>query len=114
MERQPISREGHEKIREEIRVLEDVEMPSDVTERIKTAREEGDLKENAEYHDAREKQGYLQAKINQLKSKLAGCYIVEKSEMPKVLWYSELASPSKICVMTWKRPTNWWGQARRL
>ena len=82
MERQPISREGHEKIREEIRVLEEIEMPA-VTERIKTAREEGDLKENAEYHDAREKQGYLQAKINQLKSKLSGCYIVEKSDMPR-------------------------------
>lgn len=81
MDRQPISREGHEKIREEIRVLEDVDMPA-VTERIKVAREEGDLKENAEYHAAREQQGYLQAKINQLKSKLAGCYIVEKSDMP--------------------------------
>ena len=82
MERQPISREGHEKLREEIRVLEEIEMPA-VTERIKTAREEGDLKENAEYHDAREKQGYLQAKINQLKSKLSSCYIVEKSDLPK-------------------------------
>ncbi len=82
MERQPISREGYDKIREEIRNLEEVDMPA-VTERIKVAREEGDLKENAEYHAAREQQGYLQAKINQLKSKLAGCYIVEKSDMPK-------------------------------
>lgn len=82
MERQPISREGYDKIREEIRGLEDVDLPA-VTERIKVAREEGDLKENAEYHAAREQQGYLQAKINQLKSKLAGCYIVEKSDMPK-------------------------------
>lgn len=81
MDRQPISREGHDKIREEIRVLEEVDMPA-VTERIKVAREEGDLKENAEYHAAREQQGYLQAKINQLKSKLAGCYIVEKTELP--------------------------------
>lgn len=84
MERQPISREGHEKIREEIRAMEEVEMPA-VAERIKTAREEGDLKENAEYHAAREQQGYLQAKINQLKSRLAGCYIVEKSDLPRDL-----------------------------
>ena len=84
MERQPISREGHEKIREEIRVMEEVEMPA-VAERIKTAREEGDLKENAEYHAAREQQGYLQAKINQLKSRLAGCYIVEKNDLPRDL-----------------------------
>ncbi len=82
MERQPISREGYEKIREEIRELEDVQMPA-VTERIKIAREEGDLKENAEYHAAREQQGYIQAKINQLKTKLAGCEIVERSAMPK-------------------------------
>ena len=70
MDRQPISREGYEKIREEIRVLEKVDMPA-VAERIKTAREEGDLKENAEYHAARESQGYMQAKINQLKTKLS-------------------------------------------
>ncbi|MEZ6059923.1 MAG: transcription elongation factor GreA [Planctomycetaceae bacterium] len=82
MDRQPISREGYEKIREEIRELEDVQMPA-VTERIKVAREEGDLKENAEYHAAREQQGYIQAKINQLKTKLAGCEIVDRSAMPK-------------------------------
>lgn len=82
MERQPISREGYDKLREEVRLLEEVEMPA-VAERIKIAREEGDLKENAEYHSARELQGLLQAKINQLKSKLAGCYIAERSEGPK-------------------------------
>ena len=82
MERNPISREGYEKIRDEIRVLEDEEMPA-VTERIKEARAEGDLKENAEYHAAREQQGYLQAKINQLKTKLAACEIVEKTSGPK-------------------------------
>jgi transcription elongation factor GreA len=82
MERQPISREGYDKLREEVRQLEEVEMPA-VAERIKVAREEGDLKENAEYHSARELQGLLQAKINQLKSKLAGCYIAERSEGPK-------------------------------
>lgn len=82
MERQPISREGYEKIREEIRNLEEVDMPA-IAERIKTAREEGDLKENAEYHAARETQGYMQAKINQLKSKLANCYIVERSDKPQ-------------------------------
>ena len=82
MERQPISREGYDKIREEIRVMEDVDMPA-ITERIKTAREEGDLKENAEYHAARETQGYLQAKINQLKSKLSNCFIVERNDKPK-------------------------------
>jgi len=82
MERQPISKEGYDKIREEIRVMEDVDMPA-ITERIKTAREEGDLKENAEYHAARETQGYVQAKINQLKTKLSNCFIVERNDKPK-------------------------------
>lgn len=82
MERQPISREGYERLREEVRQLEEVEMPK-VREAIKLARDEGDLSENAEYHGQRETQGMLQAKINQLKNRLAHCYIVDRSEMPK-------------------------------
>ena len=82
MDPQPISRAGYDKIREEIRGLEEDQLPA-VTERIKLARDEGDLKETAEYHAAREQQGYIQAKVSQLKSKLANCRIVEKSDMPK-------------------------------
>ena len=82
MDRQPISREGYDKLREEIRVLDEVEMPK-VRDAIKTARAEGDLSENAEYHGQRETQGMLQAKINQLRSRLASSYIVERSDMPK-------------------------------
>jgi transcription elongation factor GreA len=50
---------------------------------IAEARAEGDLKENAEYHGQREEQGRTQAKIHQLRSKLAACYIVDKADMPK-------------------------------
>jgi transcription elongation factor GreA len=82
MERQPISPEGYEKLRAEIKRLENEEMPA-ITEKIAQARSEGDLSENAEYHGQREAQGLLQAKINQLKSKLASCEIVDKSTMPK-------------------------------
>ncbi len=82
MDRQPISREGYEKLREEVRHLEDVEMPK-ITEAIADARSEGDLKENAEYHAQREAQGMTQAKINQLKSKLNDCYIVDRASLPK-------------------------------
>ena len=82
MERQPISRDGYDKLREEIRRLEQDEMPM-IAEKIAEARAEGDLSENAEYHGQREAQGLLQAKINQLKTKLANCYIVDKSSMPK-------------------------------
>lgn len=82
MERQPISREGYEKKKEELRLLEEVEMPK-IAQAIADARAEGDLRENAEYHGQREAQGMLQARINSLKATLADCFIVDKSSLPK-------------------------------
>tara|TARA_R110002020_G_scaffold55791_7_gene154766 strand:+ start:827 stop:1465 length:639 start_codon:yes stop_codon:yes gene_type:complete len=82
MDRQPITREGHDKIKAEIKHLESVVIP-EITERLAEARSEGDLKENTEYHGQREQQGMAQAKVNQLKTKLANCYIVDKADMPK-------------------------------
>jgi transcription elongation factor GreA len=81
MDRQPISQAGYDKIREEIRNLEEVQMPL-IAEKIAEARAEGDLSENAEYHGQREAQGMMQAKINQLKGKLGSTYIADKSKMP--------------------------------
>ena len=78
----PMTREGYNKIKAEINRLENEEMPA-VTEKIAEAREEGDLKENAEYHAQRENQGKLAAKIGQLKSKLARASIVDVSQLPK-------------------------------
>lgn len=82
MEKQPTTREGYEKLKDEIRQLEDVEMPK-IAQRIAEARAEGDLSENAEYHGQREAQGLMQAKINSLKARLANSYIVDKSSLPK-------------------------------
>ena len=79
MERQPISREGYDKIREEIRVMEEVDMPA-VAERIKTAREEGDLKENAEYHAAREQQSFSEGRVKEIEGKLADAEIIDISK----------------------------------
>ena len=79
---QPITREGYDKLKAEIQHLEEVVMPS-IAEKIAEARAEGDLKENAEYHGQREEQGRVAAKIAQLKTKLADCRVVSKSEMPK-------------------------------
>ncbi|HMO15271.1 MAG TPA: transcription elongation factor GreA [Pirellulaceae bacterium] len=78
----PMTQEGYNKIREEIKFLEDVEMPK-IIEKLAAARSEGDLKENAEYHGQREAQGQLQAKINQLKTKLANATIVDPAKVPK-------------------------------
>lgn len=82
MDKQPISREGYDKLREELRQLEDVELP-EIAQLVADARAEGDLKENAEYHGQRERQGLMQARVNALRAKLADCYIVDKSTLPK-------------------------------
>ena len=81
-EQVPMTREGYNKIKAEIDELENEQMP-EIEKRIATARAEGDLSENAEYHGARESQGMLQAKINLLKSKLANATIVDTSKLPK-------------------------------
>ena len=82
MDSVPMTREGYNKIKAEIERLENEEMPA-VTEKIAEAREEGDLKENAEYHAQRENQGMLMAKIHELKSKIARATIVDISQLPK-------------------------------
>ena len=82
MEKQPISREGFDKIRDEIRHMEEDEKPK-IAEQIALARSEGDLSENAEYHGQREAMAHLDRRIGVLRGKLANAYIVDKSKMPK-------------------------------
>jgi transcription elongation factor GreA len=77
-----VTRKGYEKLKAELEHLEHVEMPK-ISERVASARAEGDLKENAEYHGARESQGMLQAKINLLRDKLARTQIMDMSNMPR-------------------------------
>lgn len=81
-DRVPMTHEAYNKRREEIEQLENVEMPK-IAERIAAARAEGDLKENAEYHAQREAQGMLQAKINELKSRLSRATIVDPAKIPQ-------------------------------
>lgn len=81
-ERTPMTRTGYDKLKAELEELETVQMP-EIEQRIADARAEGDLKENAEYHGARESQGMLQAKINLLKSKLTSADIIDPATMPK-------------------------------
>ena len=77
-DRIPMSQKGYEKLSELVKQYESVDMPA-ITEKIAAAREEGDLKENAEYHANRENQGMLQAKINLIKSKLSRAFIIDPS-----------------------------------
>lgn len=92
MQRQPISQEGYDKIRAEIDEL-DGRKPA-ILERIKSAREEGDLKENAEYHASREDLAHLERRITDLRSKLASCEIMSKDKMVK----GEIGFGSKVTV----------------
>ena len=77
MERIPITREGLEKLRTELNRLESVEKPQNIRA-IEEARGHGDLSENAEYHAAKERQAFIEGKINELKA------IIGKSEVLKV------------------------------
>ncbi len=78
----PMTRAGYDKIKAEVDVMENDLMP-EIAKRIAEARAEGDLKENTEYHGARESQGLLQAKINELRDKLRRATIVDVSKLPK-------------------------------
>ena len=81
MDRIPITREGYEKQKAKLYHMENVEM-IEITRRVAAAREMGDLSENAEYHAAREDQGILQARINDLKDRLARAYFVDRNNLP--------------------------------
>ena len=74
-DRIPMTREGYEKLKTELDHLNGEKM-IEITKRVASARDLGDLSENAEYHAAREDQGMLQAQIDLLRSKLARALIV--------------------------------------
>src|SRR5437879_2178225 len=80
-ERIPMTRDGYEKLKADLDRMQNAEMIA-VAKRIATAREMGDLSENAEYHAAREDQGMLQARIDALKDKLARANIVDRANLP--------------------------------
>ena len=81
MDSVPMTRAAYERKKEEVLRLENEEMPS-IAAKIAAAREEGDLKENAEYHAQREAQGMLQAKINQIKGEMSRATIMDASKLP--------------------------------
>ncbi len=75
-----MSQEGYDKLRAEIKHLEEVERP-DVIRQIQEAREKGDLSENAEYDAAKEAQGKLETKIAVLKTELANAKILDLTKV---------------------------------
>ena len=78
----PISQAGAERLRDELKELKSVKRPA-VIEAIATARDHGDLKENAEYHAAREEQGFIEGRIAELESALSNAQIIDISKIPQ-------------------------------
>lgn len=75
-----MSEEGYKKLVEELRILETVNRP-EISRQIAEARDKGDLSENAEYDAAKEAQGMLEMKINQLKTIVGAAKIIDESKL---------------------------------
>src|SRR6058998_334016 len=76
IQRTPMTRPGYERMKEELERLKRIERPA-ITRAIAEARAHGDLSENAEYHAAREKQSFVEARINDLESKVGSAEVIE-------------------------------------
>lgn len=76
MKQIPMTVRGAELLREELEYLKNVRRPA-IIEAIAEAREHGDLKENAEYHAAREQQGFCEGRIQEIEGKLANSQIID-------------------------------------
>lgn len=81
VERMPVSVTGLKKMKEELGKLERVDRP-EVIKAIEVARGHGDLKENAEYHAAKERQGHIEGRIMELKDKLGRAEVIDCSKVP--------------------------------
>ncbi len=80
MEKMPITAAGYEAMEKELHQLKTIERPA-VIEQIADAREHGDLKENAEYHAARDKQSFLEGRIQELESAIALADVIDVVEL---------------------------------
>jgi transcription elongation factor GreA len=80
MSKVPLTARGAEKLREELDRLKRVERPR-VIAAIAEARAHGDLKENAEYHAAREQQGFIEGRIKMIESKLSHAHVIDVTKL---------------------------------
>ena len=80
MTRQPLTKTGAERLREELTNLKKVDRPK-VIAAIAEARAHGDLKENAEYHAAREQQSFTEGRIRHLESELSGAQVIDITKL---------------------------------
>ena len=93
MNRVPMTKGGAEALRAELDHLKKVERPR-IVKAIAEAREHGDLKENAEYHAAREQQSFAEGRIQEIEGKLADAQVIDVAKLPpgdKVLFGSTVS-----------------------
>lgn len=81
MKQIPMTVRGAELLREELAFLKNVRRP-EIIKAIAEAREHGDLKENAEYHAAREQQGFCEGRIQEIEGKLGNAQIIDVTKLP--------------------------------
>ena len=77
----PMTTRGAEMLREELKRLKTQDRPR-IIQAITDAREHGDLKENAEYHAAREQQGFCEGRIQEIEAKLSNAQIIDVTKVP--------------------------------
>ncbi|WP_343154073.1 transcription elongation factor GreA [Buchnera aphidicola] len=77
----PMTVRGAEKLRKELKQLKNIKRPRIILD-IAKAREHGDLKENAEYHAAREEQSFCEGRIKEIELKLSNCQIIDITKIP--------------------------------
>lgn len=83
MQKSPMTVAGEKSLREELTQLKTVARPK-VIAAIADAREHGDLKENAEYHAAREEQGFIEGRLQEIEGKLSNAQVIDVTTLPKV------------------------------
>lgn len=82
MQRYPMTPEGHKALEDELKQLKTVDRPR-IVAAIAEAREHGDLKENAEYHAAREQQGFCEGRIKEIEGKLSTAQVIDPTKLPQ-------------------------------
>ena len=80
MEKIKLTVEGKKELEERLKELKNELIPA-VVQRIKTAREQGDLSENAEYHSAKDEQGKLEGEALEIENKLKNCEVIQNSHL---------------------------------
>ena len=82
MNKVPMTINGSNLLKDELKNLKSIERPK-ITQAIREAREKGDLKENAEYHAAREQQSFIEGRIKDIEAKLSNAQVIDIKSIPQ-------------------------------